>query len=147
MRITVVALLLASTLAAQRAEPTAWLDAELGDLVALYREFHRNPEISFREVETSKRLAAALEESTDRLTRNLGGLGVAGLIENGDGPTLMLRADLVSQLEHSHSHALRFSDNPRHFVERRLPRTSQLCAQAACKSDQIVLLRTSHRRC
>ena len=72
----------------------AFLDAELDDLLAFYRELHRHPELSFREVETAKRVAAALEAAGLDVTRRVGGLGVVGVLKNGEGPCLMLRADL-----------------------------------------------------
>ncbi len=79
------------------AAPTAvqaWVDAELDELVALYRHFHRYPELSFFEERTAARYADELEAAGLTVTRGVGGHGVVGVVENGDGPTLMLRADL-----------------------------------------------------
>lgn len=64
------------------------------DLVAFYRDLHRHPELSFREVRTAARLAEALESAGLTVTRNVGGLGVVAVLENGDGPCVLLRADL-----------------------------------------------------
>jgi hippurate hydrolase len=82
------------------------------DLLSLYKHFHRNPELSFQERETSARvadeLAAAgfevtrgfgapvresLMEQGAHLTEQVGSYGVVGLLRNGDGPTVMLRMD------------------------------------------------------
>ncbi|MCA8943525.1 MAG: amidohydrolase [Planctomycetes bacterium] len=71
-----------------------WLEAARPGLLELYRELHQNPELTFREVETAKRMAARFEAAGLTVVRNVGGLGVVGLLENGDGPTVMLRADM-----------------------------------------------------
>ena len=75
-------------------EPAAWVDANLGELVKLYRHFHQNPEVSFQEKETAKRLAAELRATGAEVTQSVGGHGVVAILKNGDGPTLMLRTDL-----------------------------------------------------
>ncbi|MEX0701972.1 MAG: amidohydrolase [Planctomycetales bacterium] len=79
---------------AAAAEPKAWIDRELESLVAIYQEFHRNPELSFHERETAARLAGHLEKAGFEVTRNVGGHGVVGVLKNGDGPTVMVRTDL-----------------------------------------------------
>lgn len=60
----------------------------------LYRYFHRNPELSFEEVKTSAKLSNELEKLGYKVTRNVGGNGFVGLLENGEGPVIMLRTDL-----------------------------------------------------
>jgi hippurate hydrolase len=72
----------------------AWLDERLPALTELYRHLHRHPEVSFRELKTAARIAEELGAAGLNVTRNVGGLGVVGVLENGSGPTLMLRADL-----------------------------------------------------
>lgn len=71
-----------------------WVKDNLQEIVELYRAFHRNPELSFEEKETAARLADNLESAGYEVTRGVGGHGVVALLKNGDGPTLMLRADL-----------------------------------------------------
>ena len=71
-----------------------WLSSQLDDLVAVYKEFHRNPELSFREKETSRRLAAALRKAGVEVTEKFGGYGLVGILENGEGPTVMVRGDM-----------------------------------------------------
>lgn len=72
----------------------AWAAAELPALVDLYRHFHAHPELSLHERETAARVATEWEAAGFTVTRNVGGHGVVGLLENGAGPTLMLRTDL-----------------------------------------------------
>ena len=71
-----------------------WLDAQMGSLTELYQHLHQHPELSFREVKTSARIADELAAAGLEVTRNVGGLGVVGVLANGEGPTVMLRADL-----------------------------------------------------
>ena len=70
------------------------LGAERSSLEDLYREFHANPELSGQEEWTSRRLASALEAAGCTVSRGIGGFGVVGLMQNGQGPVIMLRADM-----------------------------------------------------
>ncbi len=65
-----------------------------GDLVALYRELHAAPELSFAEVKTAERLAEELDALGFEVTRDVGGHGIVALLRNGDGSTLLIRTDL-----------------------------------------------------
>ncbi len=71
-----------------------WLDENLASVVALYKELHQTPELSFQEEQTSARLAAELRDSGCEVTERVGGFGVVGLLANGTGPVIMLRADM-----------------------------------------------------
>jgi amidohydrolase len=80
---------------------TAWqeriLDLTEGEapaLLDLYRAFHASPELSGAEEETAARLAGALEAAGCAVTRKIGGHGLVGVLENGGGPVVMLRADM-----------------------------------------------------
>jgi amidohydrolase len=64
------------------------------DEVTYYKELHRTPELSFQEQRTAARLADSLEAAGFAVTRDVGGHGVVAVLENGSGPTLMLRADM-----------------------------------------------------
>lgn len=66
-------------------------DAYLADL---FDHFHRNPELSTIEVETAARMAAELRDAGYEVTENVGGTGVVALMKNGDGPIVMMRADM-----------------------------------------------------
>ncbi len=60
----------------------------------LFDHFHRNPELSTVEFETAKRMAVELRSAGFDVTENVGGTGVVALLENGDGPLVMMRADM-----------------------------------------------------
>ncbi len=95
---------------------------EIADAVAddyeyvfnLYRHFHENPELSFKESKSAARMAAELEGLGFAVTTGLGdewtrkkakadagevlegvgGYGLAAVMQNGEGPVVMLRADM-----------------------------------------------------
>ena len=65
------------------------------DLGKLWDHFHRNPELSFKEVKTAARMAAELRKvSGMAVTEKVGGTGVVGVLKNGAGPTVLIRADM-----------------------------------------------------
>ena len=63
-------------------------------LESLYVHLHKNPEISFQEENTSARMANELRGLGFTVTEKVGGYGVVGVLENGEGPTVLLRADM-----------------------------------------------------
>lgn len=66
----------------------------LPELETFYKDFHRNPELSMVEFRTAKIAADYLEQEGYDVTRDIGTTGVVGILKNGDGPTVMLRADM-----------------------------------------------------
>lgn len=66
------------------------------DLTALRREFHQHPEIGFKEVRTSARIADMLEGLGISVTRHIGKTGLVGVLQGkgGAGKTIGLRADM-----------------------------------------------------
>ena len=64
------------------------------NLLDLYKDLHSNPELSYKEFETSKKLSLILEELGYEVTNGVGGNGVVALLKNGEGKTVMLRADM-----------------------------------------------------
>jgi hippurate hydrolase len=66
----------------------------LDDLEQLYLWLHQHPELSLQENQTSKRLATELKNSGFEVYENFGGTGVVGVLKNGKGPTLLVRADM-----------------------------------------------------
>jgi hippurate hydrolase len=65
------------------------------DLGRLWDWFHRNPELSFREVKTGARMVAELRAVAGMVvTEKVGGTGVVGVLKNGAGPVVLLRADM-----------------------------------------------------
>ena len=76
------------------ARVSAWSEAQLPGLVALYRELHARPELSFEEHATAARVAGALRDAGFEVTTEIGRTGVVGLLRNGPGPTVMIRGDM-----------------------------------------------------
>lgn len=67
---------------------------ELPSLMALYRDLHANPELSLGEVKTAARLAAEAKRAGYTVTGKVGGHGVVAVMKNGDGPVILIRADM-----------------------------------------------------
>lgn len=63
-------------------------------LAPLWMHFHQNPELSFLETKTAARMAAELRAAGLEVTEGVGGTGVVGMLKNGDGPLILLRADM-----------------------------------------------------
>lgn len=63
-------------------------------LETFYKDLHQNPELSFYEKNTSKKMALALKDLGFEVTENIGGYGVVGVLKNGKGPTVLVRADM-----------------------------------------------------
>src|SRR5215218_5088412 len=60
----------------------------------LYRDIHAHPELSLQERRTAGLAADGLRTAGYEVTEGVGGTGVVGLLRNGDGPIVMLRADM-----------------------------------------------------
>ena len=69
-------------------------DLPLPALEDLYRDLHSHPELSLAEHRTAGLLAQALRKSGYETTEGVGGTGVVGVLRNGEGPTVLLRADM-----------------------------------------------------
>ncbi len=69
---------------------------DLIELTEFRRALHRHPEVSGEEVETARKITAALKSlSPTRILTGLGGHGVAAVFDSGkDGPTVLFRAEL-----------------------------------------------------
>ncbi len=80
------------------ADPAAVKQAVAADydshLEDLFLHFHANPELSFLETATAARMAAELRAAGLEVTEGVGGTGVVGMVRNGDGPLILLRADM-----------------------------------------------------
>jgi amidohydrolase len=63
-------------------------------LAGLFDHFHRNPELSTIEYETARRMAMELSLAGFDVSEGVGGTGVVAIMENGDGPRVMMRADM-----------------------------------------------------
>ncbi|HEX6946294.1 MAG TPA: amidohydrolase [Acidimicrobiia bacterium] len=64
------------------------------DIAAIYKDLHANPELSFQENRTAGIAAATLEQLGYTVHTGIGRTGVVGVLENGEGPTVLLRADM-----------------------------------------------------
>jgi amidohydrolase len=72
----------------------AEIDAVYPQTEALYIDLHRNPELSSHEEQTASKLAAGLRELGYKVSTQVGGTGVVGVLENGKGPVVLLRTEL-----------------------------------------------------
>ncbi|QPQ54795.1 amidohydrolase [Allosphingosinicella flava] len=95
MRKTVAALLALTMAAPAAADPLAdAVKADLPSLLALYRDLHANPELSFQESKSAAKLAAEAKKLGFEVTAGVGGTGVVAVMRNGPGPVLLMRADM-----------------------------------------------------
>lgn len=93
---TLCGLVLGLVLAAdcQADELSDWVDQNLESVVADYLHLHQTPEVSFQEKQTAAFVAEQWRELGMTVTMNVGGHGIVAVLNNGPGPTVMLRTDL-----------------------------------------------------
>ncbi|MFD9669307.1 M20 family metallopeptidase [Rhodococcus sp. NPDC059968] len=60
----------------------------------LYRDLHQHPELSHQEHRTAGIVAERLRAAGFSVHERIGGTGVVGVLNNGDGPAVLLRADM-----------------------------------------------------
>jgi hippurate hydrolase len=60
----------------------------------LYKQLHANPELSFQENATAALAASKLADFGYEVHQGIGKTGVVGILRNGDGPTVLARADM-----------------------------------------------------
>ncbi|MEP4148896.1 MAG: amidohydrolase [Halioglobus sp.] len=72
------------------------ISAPMGNaqLVKHYQHLHKYPELSLQEEKTAAYLARELAAMGYKVTTGVGGHGLIALLENGEGPTIMYRADM-----------------------------------------------------
>jgi hippurate hydrolase len=79
-------------------DPASRLLSRLHDLLPLlevtYKDVHAHPELSMQETRTAGLAARQLTDDGYVVTTGVGKTGVVGLLRNGEGPTVMLRADM-----------------------------------------------------
>ncbi len=63
-------------------------------LADLFDHFHRNPELSLVEFRTAARMARELRAVGFDVTEGVGGTGIVAMMKNGEGPLVMMRADM-----------------------------------------------------
>ncbi len=99
IRPTMLATFFLASAIAHAAEPDLklsgqWAEQHLGELAELYRELHGSPELSFEEAKTAARMADELRKVGAEVTTGIGGHGLVGILKNGEGKVLLLRADM-----------------------------------------------------
>jgi amidohydrolase len=82
-----------AAMAAQK-QDDGWVEGHLDEIVSLYQYLHSHPELSFKEVNTAKRIAEELRKAGADVTTGVGKTGVVGILRNGQGPTVLVRTDL-----------------------------------------------------
>ncbi|WP_240519276.1 amidohydrolase [Amycolatopsis antarctica] len=70
------------------------LDGLLPALEALYTDLHAHPELAFTETRTAAELARRLDRDGYEVHTGIAATGVLGVLRNGPGPTVLLRADI-----------------------------------------------------
>jgi hippurate hydrolase len=113
-RTILTAISLAALTAAASAELRDDIAADHPYILALYKELHASPELSFKEAKSSQRMANELKALGFDVTTGVGsawvkakalanagkvhdgvdGYGVVGVMRNGEGPTVLIRADM-----------------------------------------------------
>lgn len=73
---------------------TSRVEAEYPSLYGIYTKLHANPELSFMEVKTAALVAAELRALGFTVTEKVGKTGIVGVLTNGPGPTVLIRADM-----------------------------------------------------
>lgn len=93
--VTLAAALLATTAAPVQADPIRdRIAAEMPSLMAIYRDLHQHPELSFQEVRSAKIMADAARAAGFEVTEKVGRTGVVAVMRNGPGPVVLVRADM-----------------------------------------------------
>ncbi|MFZ2640797.1 MAG: amidohydrolase [Verrucomicrobiia bacterium] len=80
--------------AAAKPQVQARVDAEYGSLFEFYKDLHCHPELSLHEERTSKQVANQLRVAGLEVVEKIGGYGVVGVLRNGSGPVVLVRADM-----------------------------------------------------
>jgi len=89
--LSVLAFLATQTIAETLAE---WTQQQTPQLTQFYESLHQTPELSFEEEQTAVRMADEMRSLGLEVTTQIGGHGVVSVLKNGDGKTLLLRADM-----------------------------------------------------
>ena len=79
---------------AQADDLTNAIASDYAYLEPLFTHFHQNPELSYVETKTAARLAQELTSLGFTVTPGVGGTGIVAMMENGDGPQVLVRADM-----------------------------------------------------
>ncbi|MEV0495766.1 amidohydrolase [Streptomyces atratus] len=72
----------------------AGLDGIRSELEDFYKDLHAHPELGHQEHRTATRVAERLRNYGYQVHERIGGTGMVGVLANGAGPTVLLRADM-----------------------------------------------------
>ena len=91
---------LSATIASAQ-DVSSLVDKQLASLVQTYKDIHAHPELSHHEEQTATLIAGELRKSGYTVTEHIGkypdgsqAFGLVGILKNGPGPTLLIRADM-----------------------------------------------------
>jgi len=84
-----------STLSAELIKKiSAGVDSDTERLQKIFKDIHQHPELGFMETRTANIVAKELKALGYEVKTGIGVTGVVGILKNGDGPTVMFRADM-----------------------------------------------------
>ena len=72
----------------------ATVDSDAKRLQEIFKDFHKHPELGFMETRTAGIVTKELKALGYEVKTRIGKTGVVGILKNGDGPTVMYRADM-----------------------------------------------------
>lgn len=70
------------------------ISRDMAGLMAIYRDLHAHPELSYQEVRSAGIMARAAREAGFTVTEKVGKTGIVAVMKNGEGPTVLIRADM-----------------------------------------------------
>lgn len=73
---------------------SARIAKDMPGLLTIYRGLHAHPELSNQEVRSAAIMAKAARDAGFTVTEKVGGTGVVAVLKNGEGPTVLIRADM-----------------------------------------------------
>src|SRR5438309_10987943 len=111
-------ILAAGSIFAQEQPVEKIAQGELPSLLAIYKDIHSHPELSWHEEKTSAFVAKELRATGCEVTENFGkydnpnlkSYGVIGIMKNGTGPTVLVRTDMDALPVHEET-ALAYASN------------------------------------
>lgn len=90
-----VSVALATCVTPAAAEPVSdSIARDMPGLMAIYRDLHAHPELSYQEVRSAKVMADAARKAGFEVTEKVGKTGIVAVLKNGEGPTVLIRADM-----------------------------------------------------
>ena len=80
--------------AALSARVQATIAQDNARVIAIFKDIHQHPELGFMELRTAAIVAQELEALGFEVKTGIGKTGVVGILRNGNGPTVLYRADM-----------------------------------------------------